>query len=239
MATTNAEIQTVVQQARAAAAANADFDGVKALAQIATVAAVQQDELAADVGSLSARVAADPTADVFVMSSTLAQVGGVARGRGMSRPRVWFARLEAARHAAAHACQQPRQLGPRQLGLAVNSPPARAPHCARPPPRHNPSPQSYSGEALQQKITAKAAELPDLEAAIKDQYGDLGRPPTPDTPVAAFVRNVAGIVAGTGGWRRLAGSAGGVVVELCADAARLWAQGCQVRRAARASNLPP
>lgn len=79
MATTNNEIQAVVTQARTAAATNAPFDGARALAQIATVAAVQQDDLAADISTLSTRVAADPAADVSAVSNTLAQVRGPPR----------------------------------------------------------------------------------------------------------------------------------------------------------------
>ena len=63
-------------------------------------------------------------------------------------------------------------------------------------------PQAYSGDALQQKITAKAASMPDLITQIQEQQGSVGKPPTPtptDSPSTAlgYVHNTAAIVAGT------------------------------------------
>lgn len=181
-----------MQQARTAAATGTTFDAAAALAQITTVAAVQQQDLASDVSALSTRVAADPALDVAATSNTLAEVRcapPAARPYCEGRLRAVSAAATpscAAQRARLPACHRP------PLAQALSTPPAaRGPLC---------TPQAYSGDALQQKIVAKAAALPDLMSNIQQQLGGLGQPPPPaGSPVAAYVRNAAGIIAGTGG----------------------------------------
>jgi hypothetical protein len=73
-----------VQQARAAAAqGSASFDAVQALVQITTIAAVQQQELAASISGLAAQIAGDPSLDVAAASAQLEAVRGIWRGAGL------------------------------------------------------------------------------------------------------------------------------------------------------------
>lgn len=67
----NARVQAVVQQALAAAAAGAPFDAVAAMVQVAAVSAVVQQDLAAGISELAARVAADPAANLAAESARL------------------------------------------------------------------------------------------------------------------------------------------------------------------------
>ncbi len=71
---TNGKIQALVAAAKAAAASGAEFDAIKALVQITSIAAVQQMELAAAVSDLAVKVAGDASFDVTAAASKLEQV---------------------------------------------------------------------------------------------------------------------------------------------------------------------
>jgi hypothetical protein len=74
VASTNAQIEAIVQAAKAAAAEGRSYDAVAALVQITAISAVQQQDLASAVSQLAAKVANDPTLDIAAEAATLEKV---------------------------------------------------------------------------------------------------------------------------------------------------------------------
>ncbi|KAI8470097.1 MAG: hypothetical protein J3K34DRAFT_421763 [Monoraphidium minutum] len=71
VAATNTLLQVIVAAAKQAAAEGRTFDSMAALVQISAIAAVQQQDLAASISELAAKVAANPGLDIAAEAAAL------------------------------------------------------------------------------------------------------------------------------------------------------------------------
>jgi hypothetical protein len=175
VATTNAQLQKIVEDAKRAAVEGRAYDAVSALVQVTAIAAVQQIDLASSINQLAAKVASDPSINIAAEASRLETVGAGGRSRGRGRG-ACNALLDRSTHTHS-----------------THTHTVSLPAC----PQTNAPQQAYSGTNLDNMIQAKVTGMPDIVQQITEQQGSLGK--TPDETAAAVRHgaNSAGVIAGT------------------------------------------
>jgi len=191
IASTNAQIQEIVVQAKLAAKEGTEFDAVKALVQMTAVAAVQQQELATAIKDLAAKVASDLNINIAAEAAKLEEVGALGGALGVN-----------------FSCYQGQSFGclACRVGLSTSafallpSFTALRPHTrSSTTTPHTKTAQSFSGENLTKIIDSKVDGLPDIIDKLTDQQSELGKVQTDNASTSFW----------SGQWKLIVGSAVG------------------------------